>query len=70
MYVELLTLHNSMNHKHVNASIFWHAVAVLTQDGLVGGWYTDAFRSKLERRFCRPRLMRWYTRAHEQAIWI
>jgi hypothetical protein len=33
-----------MNHKHVNASIFWNGVAALTQDGPVGSWYADAFQ--------------------------
>jgi hypothetical protein len=33
-----------MNHKHVNASIFWHGVAALTQGGPSRGWYADAFQ--------------------------
>ena len=31
MYVGLLTFYNSMNRKHVNASIFWQGVAALTR---------------------------------------
>jgi len=36
MHLELFALYNSMNRKHVNASIFRHGVAALTQGGLFG----------------------------------